>query len=323
MHGWFSTKVRGMDDHDAGYHQGRDDGSPIEFVATIDADDLDRARRATPRCRSRSPARSLRPHSPRGRLTVVDGEFTLFCLDPHRAETSYMRYEILLPAEDGQRFLFQGQKTLHHGAPLDAWTSTTTLAVTARVDGGNVLGVRCAPHRLGDLAPPGHTIRVTRSGVSLAAKGLARFVGRFARELLTSYGGIAGAWSVRRASGAPSGRALRLHTPEVVYASGGAWGIRRCHMLPRLTRYRGGSKGPVVLAPGFGMSTEAFVTDTIDTNLTEYLSEHGYDVWLFDLRWSPDLQSPRDPFFDRRRRHRRLADPVSRSAGCTGADAFR
>ena len=64
----------------------------------------------------------------------------------------------------------------------------------------------------------------------------------------------------------------------------------------RLTRYRGGDKGPVMLAPGFGMTTAAFVTDTIQTNLTEYLVEHGYDVWLFDLRWSPDLASSRRSF---------------------------
>ena len=35
------------------------------------------------------------------------------------------------------------------------------------------------------------------------------------------------------------------------------------------------------------MSTAAFVIDTIDTNLTEYLVEHGYDVWLFDSALEP------------------------------------
>ena len=44
------------------------------------------------------------------------------------------------------------------------------------------------------------------------------------------------------------------------------------------------------------MSTAAFVIDTIDTNLTEYLVEHGYDVWLLDFRWSPDLASARSGF---------------------------
>ena len=32
-------------------------------------------------------------------------------------------------------------------------------------------------------------------------------------------------------------------------------------------------------------------TDTVDTNLPEYLYANGYDVWLFDYRASPDLPS--------------------------------
>ena len=58
----------------------------------------------------------------------------------------------------------------------------------------------------------------------------------------------------------------------------------------RLIRYQGGSKGPVILAPGFGTSTLAFSTTTVETNLPELLYEAGYDVWLFDYRSSPDLQ---------------------------------
>lgn len=57
----------------------------------------------------------------------------------------------------------------------------------------------------------------------------------------------------------------------------------------RLIRYEGGAKGPVVLAPGFGTSTLAFSTTTVETNLPELLFEAGYDVWLFDYRSSPEL----------------------------------
>lgn len=63
-----------------------------------------------------------------------------------------------------------------------------------------------------------------------------------------------------------------------------------------LTRYRGGPKGPVIMAPGFGMSTLAYVIDTVDTNLTEYLVERGYDVWLLDYRASPALASSHTEF---------------------------
>jgi cholesterol oxidase len=59
----------------------------------------------------------------------------------------------------------------------------------------------------------------------------------------------------------------------------------------RLTRYRFGSKGPVVLAPGYGNAARAFAIDTVPKNWVQYLGENGYDVWLFDYRASPDLPS--------------------------------
>jgi pimeloyl-ACP methyl ester carboxylesterase len=64
----------------------------------------------------------------------------------------------------------------------------------------------------------------------------------------------------------------------------------------RLTRYYGGRKGPVILAPGFGMSTQMFVADTIPTSLTEYLCRAGYEVWLLDYRASADLPAAKTQF---------------------------
>jgi pimeloyl-ACP methyl ester carboxylesterase len=59
----------------------------------------------------------------------------------------------------------------------------------------------------------------------------------------------------------------------------------------RLTRYQMGTKGPLVLAPGYGNAARAFSIDTVDKNWVQYLGEHGYDVWLLDYRASPDLPS--------------------------------
>jgi cholesterol oxidase len=73
-------------------------------------------------------------------------------------------------------------------------------------------------------------------------------------------------------------RALRAAAPEV-YSFNALDGVTL-----RLTRYQGGSKGPVILSHGLGVSSLIFSTDTIDTNLTEYLFAHGYDVWLLDFR---------------------------------------
>jgi pimeloyl-ACP methyl ester carboxylesterase len=59
----------------------------------------------------------------------------------------------------------------------------------------------------------------------------------------------------------------------------------------RLTRYRFGDKGPLVMAPGYGNAARAFAIDTVPKNFVQYLGEHGYDVWLLDYRASPDLPS--------------------------------
>ncbi|WP_051324116.1 hypothetical protein [Candidatus Solirubrobacter pratensis] len=64
----------------------------------------------------------------------------------------------------------------------------------------------------------------------------------------------------------------------------------------RLTRYRMGSKGPLVMAPGYGNAARAFAVDTVPKNFVEYLGEHGYDVWLLDYRASPDLPSSWNQF---------------------------
>jgi cholesterol oxidase len=57
----------------------------------------------------------------------------------------------------------------------------------------------------------------------------------------------------------------------------------------RLTRFRGGAKGPVVLSHGLGVSSAIFTTDTIGENLVEHLFGAGYDVWLLDYRSSIEL----------------------------------
>ncbi|MGC3994189.1 MAG: hypothetical protein QM779_08805 [Propionicimonas sp.] len=64
----------------------------------------------------------------------------------------------------------------------------------------------------------------------------------------------------------------------------------------RLSRFRGGDKGPVILSPGYGTSELAYTLDTTETNFPEYLFEHGYDVWVFDYRSSPALPSASTQF---------------------------
>ncbi len=66
----------------------------------------------------------------------------------------------------------------------------------------------------------------------------------------------------------------------------------------RLTPYKSKaydpSKQPVILAPGFGMSTYAFLVGK--PSITEYLCKKGYQVWLFDYRASGRLQASLEQF---------------------------
>jgi pimeloyl-ACP methyl ester carboxylesterase len=85
-------------------------------------------------------------------------------------------------------------------------------------------------------------------------------------------------------------RALRCGEPDI-HGFDTEDGVRL-----RLSRYRGGGKGPVILSPGFGTSALAYTLDTTDTNLPEYLFERGYDVWILDYRASPALPSASTQF---------------------------
>lgn len=57
----------------------------------------------------------------------------------------------------------------------------------------------------------------------------------------------------------------------------------------RLTRLRGGSKGPVLVVHGVGVWSGMFSLPTVRENFAQYLVRHGYDVWLFDWRGSIQL----------------------------------
>ena len=110
---------------------------------------------------------------------------------------------------------------------------------------------------------------------------MARF---FAGELFDTYGDVFSRPSVFDPDApARKRRPLRTEAPEFhnLFTSDE---VQLC-----LTRYRGGDKGPVVLAHGLGVSSRIYSIDTIDTNLVEYLYAHGYDVWLLDDRSSIEL----------------------------------
>ncbi|HZY42997.1 MAG TPA: alpha/beta fold hydrolase, partial [Anaerolineae bacterium] len=138
---------------------------------------------------------------------------------------------------------------------------------------------------LKDLRQQLTTIKVTNArdlGQRLSI--LAKFGRFFSDQLFDLYGGVFARATVFDPKASPrKKRPLRTTPPEVHYFT------TDDNARLRLTRYQGGQKGPVILAHGLGVSSLAFATDLIETNLTEYLFAHGYDVWLLDYRSSIEL----------------------------------
>jgi cholesterol oxidase len=133
---------------------------------------------------------------------------------------------------------------------------------------------------------------------------LVRFVAMFARSIWPFYGGALnelGRFPVSATSTAlrPRPRSRSGDDEAVLLCDpAGRWhSSEEIHdACTRLIRYRGGDKGPVMLAAGFAMSATSMLTPTIHPNLVELLLDEGYDVWLFDYRAGIDLPSASTQF---------------------------
>ena len=66
-----------------------------------------------------APALSSKP------LTVSNGIFNLFVVNPDEVETRNMRYRMTLVSEEGRRWYFDGFKVVHESPVLDVWHDTT------------------------------------------------------------------------------------------------------------------------------------------------------------------------------------------------------
>ncbi|MFN2606634.1 MAG: alpha/beta fold hydrolase [Acidimicrobiales bacterium] len=292
MKGFVSTRV--TDDFDAAARDGESTGSPFSFILTIVSDDLG-AMLQDPACQARmvgtvrAPALSPEP------ITATEGVFNLFVDDPSQPGARQMRYRMRLVTEEGARFWFTGFKRIQHDKPLDLWPDTTTLYVTV-YEGDDDTG-RVAAKGVLKILPADFATQL-RATKAVNAKdererleAIARFGRFFAGKLFDTYGGVAVPLERFDPHAPPrKKRPLRVSAPELHPFTTGD-GVELL-----LTRYSAGSKGPVILSHGLGVSSSIFTIDTIDTNLLEFLFAHGYDVWLLDYRASVDLPVSRTRF---------------------------
>ncbi|MGH9343069.1 MAG: alpha/beta hydrolase, partial [Terriglobia bacterium] len=286
MRGYFSAKV--TDDYHRAAEQGRLNQSRFEFTLTIATDDIAQAL-AEPGHRFRivgqvrANALSAQP------LMVTEGAFQLLIKDPANVDTRRMIYQMKMVSEEGRVFFFDGFKVIHEGLPNHLWPETTTLYITIH-DGESgsspTFGkgiLHMAPedflHQLTTLRVSG----VDPAGQLEAAAHFGRF---FAGVLWDTYSGILAPPHYVNADAPPRRkRPLRAPAPELHFFNT-ADGVQL-----RLLRYRGGSKGPVILTHGIGVSSLIFRIDTIETNLVEFLVARGFDVWALDYRGSIELAS--------------------------------
>jgi cholesterol oxidase len=266
-------------------------GTPFSFVVTVSADDVYSFlhRNGHPaRLSGTVEAPGLSPEPLQG----LNGSFELFSPDPDAVDTWHMRYRLPLVASDGRRYQMEGIKTLRDDHGPDLWSDTTTLAITIFDGDQTILGngvLRITP---GDFLKQLGTMEITNSPSPAERLALMeRFGSLFGRTLFGIYGGILATPLVFvREVRDPSPDLLRSGSPDVheVTTDDG--------VALRLMRYHGGDRGPVILAPGFGVSTLSFNVNTNPPNIAESLCAAGFDTWLLDYRASPDLPSARSRF---------------------------
>ena len=292
MEGYFSTKVK--DDYAAAARQGKADGSSFRLIATIISGDIE-LMMSEPDHAARLIGTVIAPALSPEPLTVSGGRFYLFIQDPQQFNVRTMRYTGTLTAEDGATYTFEGHKTIHNDPGFDVWSDTTTLFITVYAgqdDTGAIAGKGIIEIHVKDLAHQLTTMKVLNAqNLGQRLSIMARFGRFFSDEIFDIYGGVFARPTVFNPDAPPrKKRPLRMAPPEVHTFK------TADNLQLRLTRYQGGAKGPVILAPGAAASSLIYTTDLIDTNLTEYLYAHGYDVWLLDYRSSIELPYAAQPY---------------------------
>src|SRR5262245_55673488 len=290
MRGHVSTAVLN-DDYAAAEAQGKKDRTILECVMTVRSDNLEEML-SNPAHQARLDGTINCPTLSPAPLKVSNGEFHLFIKDSTQVNTRLMTYKMIGKAADGKSYRIDGFKTIHDDKHFEIWHDTSTHFTTVVDLNGPVETIiaRGILHILpADFAVQMTTMKVTNpANPAEALTGLAKFGLFFGGVLFETYGGVLVTSNELRADAPPrQKRPLQMSVPDVHFFE------TDDKATLRLTRYRGGKKGPVIMAPGFGTPTLAYTIDTVDTNLPEALFASGYDVWLFDYRASPALASAR------------------------------
>jgi cholesterol oxidase len=257
--------------------------TPLVLALTLSTDDVDALDRRLDRAMKAEGSVTMAGDA--GAVAVEGGTVQLVVPDDAVTPTTrHMRYHLPLP---GAGLHLEGFKELQEGDLTQLWAASTTLycTLTRGGPGGELVGRGVVHIAASAFARQVSTMRVTgEHGELRRLELLAQFGAAFFGALWQDYGSVVHR-STRLARHAPPRPHRPLDLPPAeIHAYRTEDGVDL-----RLTRYRGGSKGPVVLVHGMGANPLTYTLDTIKPNLAEYLVAHGYDVWIQEWRGSTQL----------------------------------
>ena len=262
---------------------------PCEFTVTIASQNLDdmlanAAHEAAISGTVTCPALSATP------LTVRTGIFHLFTVNPAMPEARLMTYDMVLRSAEGEAFRFAGFKDVRRHAGTNVWIDTTTLFLTVSKGPGEKgptvgTGTLTIPRPIArQLTTIASCARPTpRPGSKRRSDSPSSSGRRSSTSTEASRGRGHGARRGHVASD-PSGPPL----PNCIHSE------RRMALTSSSPATVGGRRVRSCSSTAPAVSSGIFSTDTIDTNLVEFLVARGYDVWLFDWRCSIALPASRD-----------------------------
>jgi cholesterol oxidase len=237
-------------------------------------------------------------------LDVTGGTFCLLQPDRERSDGWRMIYSLVAKTVGGHEYTYEGFKTVQRGSLLHAWPELSTLYTTV-YDGEDVVALGIVKVSFPGFLSLLKTMKVVpperRSGSRLQRY---RFMSAFLRRLVPAFGPWPLGESVAFNSIPPKAipRSASLPLKATLYCHGDfenpSWDERDGDDVWLKLRHYGTEPAgpPVMVTHGLLMSTAAYLVTTIHQNLTEYLLDRGYDVWLFDYRASTDLPSARSNF---------------------------
>jgi cholesterol oxidase len=276
-------------DYAAAAAAGKAAGTEFSFTVTVRIADVDKFV-ADPEHKGTISGTAICPAISDQPLDVSNGTFRLMRLSEEAVETRLFEYLMTLTARDGRSFTFKGLKYVHDDRRLDLVADTTTLFVDlVELNGQHSTAHGVLRILLSDFAKQIRTVKGVGGRSPLdRANAVAKFGALFAGQLFDIYGDIFAPVRRYNPSRARKKRGLTVGEPDVHFFA------TADDKRLRLTRYKGGEKGPLLFSHGLGVSSLIFRIDTIDINLLEYMFAQGYDCWLLDFRASIDLPYARD-----------------------------